>query len=211
MRGLHGKSEAAGQRKASVLPQRHPWSWRLGAHLPFRCACRTDASRRAVSAPLRERSRAWSRRRANDKRRRPLAIHPVAHAGPRNFSARAPWAATKVGRNGTPNPAGAGGGSSSSSLELVDGPTLLNHLVITLRLRGDGDGRLRSSLGTGVRSSSKASARMIASTSTTAPLSRRRNAGAFSTARTSEIQDARTARFCDAVSFGSLTTSSGWP
>ena len=43
-----------------------------------------------------------------------------------------------MGRNGIPKPAGAGGGSSSLSLEPFRGSTRLNHLEITLRLRGEG-------------------------------------------------------------------------
>jgi hypothetical protein len=61
----------------------------------------------------------------------------------------------------------------------------------------------------GRHSSSKTSACKIASTSMTAPLSSRHNEGVFSTARASEIHEARTALFSALVSFGLLVTSMG--
>src|ERR1700732_2831379 len=63
-------------------------------------------------------------------------------------------------------------------------------LLRSARLGRKGGGRLRSSLGSGASLSSETSTRIIASTSTTAPLSSLRKAGAFSTARASEIHDA---------------------
>ena len=119
---------------------------------------------------------------------RPTSFTRSAHASFALQAARA-LAVTKVGRNGIPNPAGAGGGSSSLSLEA------LNHFKTTLRLRPEGGSRLQFSLRSCAISSSEPSACKIASTSTTAPLSSRRNEGAFSTARASEIQDARIALF----------------
>ena len=137
--------------------------------------------------------------------------HSQAHANSRALSKHAPWAGDKgLGRNGIPKPAGAGGGSSSLSLAPDAGPTRLNNLEITPRRRPEGGNRPQSSRRPGARSSSKTSARRIASTSTTAPLSSRRKEGAFSTARASDIQDARTALFSAKVSLGSLATSSGW-
>src|SRR5882757_1439456 len=132
----------------------------------------------------------------------------MAHAYSRALSRHAPKAGDKgLGRNGIPKPAGAGGGSSSLSLAPGGGPTPLNHLEITPRRPREGGSRLLSPLRSGASSSSKTSARRIASTSTTAPLSSRRNEGAFSTARASETHDARTALFSAVVSFGLLVTS----
>src|ERR1700733_12151456 len=115
----------------------------------------------------------------------------MAHANSRALSRHLPWAGDKgLGRNGIPKPAGAGGGSSSLSLEPLEELTRFIHFEITLRLRPEGCSRLPFSLRSGDCSSSKTRARRIASTSTTAPLSSRRNEGAFSTARASEIHDA---------------------
>jgi hypothetical protein len=139
------------------------------------------------------------------------ALHIQAHANSSALSKHAPWAGDKrLGRNGIPKPAGAGGGSSSLSLAPDAGPTRLNNLEITPRRPPEGGNRSQSSRRARATSSSKTSARRIASTSTTAPLSRRRKEGAFSTTRASDIQDARTALFSAKVSLGSLATSSGW-
>ncbi len=134
-------------------------------------------------------------------------FHPAAHKS--GTSRRAPSAGDKgLGRNGMPKPAGAGGGSwSSLSLERFGGPTRLNHLETTLCLRPEGGRWARYAMG--ASSSSRTSARRMSSTSTTAPLSSRRSEGAFSTARASEIHDARIALFSAMVSFGSLVTSPG--
>ena len=107
------------------------------------------------------------------------ALHHVqAHANSRPHSKYAPWAGDKgLGRNGIPKPAGAGGGSSSSSLAPDAGPTRLNNLEITPRRRPEGVSRPQSPRRPGAISSSKTSARRIASTSTTAPLSSRRKEG----------------------------------
>ena len=129
-------------------------------------------------------------------------IQPMAHANSRALSRHAPRTGDKgLGRNGIPKPAGAGGGSSSLSLELFEGLMRFIHLESTLRLRPEGCSRLPFSLRSSDCSSSKTSARRIASTSTTAPLSSRRNEGALSSARASEIHDARTAFFSAVVSF----------
>ena len=65
--------------------------------------------------------------------------HIQAHANSRALSKHAPWAGDKgLGRNGIPKPAGAGGGSSSLSLAPDAGPTRLNNLEITPRLRPEG-------------------------------------------------------------------------
>ena len=125
------------------------------------------------------------------------------------MSSSAPDPAGCLGRNGIPHPAGAGGGSSSSSLPLLRETTLLSHRA---RTRGSGCERAktrRSSVPTGPAASSEKSARLMASTSTTQPLSSRRNEGAFSTARESDIHEASTARFSAFVSDPSQTTSSG--
>ena len=113
------------------------------------------------------------------------ALHHVqAHANSRPRSKYAPWAGDKgLGRNGIPKPAGAGGGSLSSSLAPDAGPTRLNNLEITPRRRPEGVSRPQSPRRPGAISSSKTSARRIASTSTTAPLSSRRKEGESSTAR----------------------------
>jgi hypothetical protein len=123
--------------------------------------------------------------------------------------------ATDADPSKIPKPAGAGGGSSLSSFALFS-DLARPGLESTLDLRRESGGDLRRESGghSGAVSwvaslSSDTSARRIASNSTTAPLSSRRNAGAFSTARASEIQDARTALFSVVVSSGSLTTSSG--
>ena len=91
-------------------------------------------------------------------------IQPMAHANSRALSRHAPRAGDKgLGRNGIPKPAGAGGGSSSLSLEPFEGLTRFIHLEITLRLRPKGCSRLPFSLRSGNCSSSKTSARRIAS------------------------------------------------
>jgi hypothetical protein len=115
----------------------------------------------------------------------------------------------KVGRNGIPKPAGAGGGSSSLSLEPFGVTARINHLEITLRLRPEGGSRVQAPLRSGASSSSKTSACRIASTSMRAPLSIWRNEGAFSTALASEIHDARIALFSSVDSFASFVTSQG--
>jgi hypothetical protein len=137
--------------------------------------------------------------------------HSQAHANSSALSKHAPWAGDKgLGRNGIPKPAGAGGGSSSLSLAPGVGPTRLSSLEITPRRRLESGNRSQSSRRAGATSSSKTSARRIASTSTTAPLSRRRKEGEFSTARASEIHDARRALFSAKGRSGSHATSSGW-
>ena len=133
---------------------------------------------------------------------RPTSFTRSAHASFALQAARA-WAVTKVGRNGIPNPAGARGGSSSSSLKA------LNHFEMTLRLWLERGSRLQFTAWSDAVSSSETSACRIASTSTTAPPSSWRNTGAFSTARASEIQEARIALFSAVVSFGSFVTSLG--
>src|SRR3984957_12943380 len=137
--------------------------------------------------------------------RRTLTPAPIQNT----HSKYAPWAGDKgLGQNGIPNPAGAGGGSSSLSLAPDAGPPRLSNLEIIPGRRPEGGTRLGSPL-PGARSSSKTSARWIASTSTIAPLSSWRSEGAFSTARASEIHDARIAFFSAVVGFGSFATSLG--
>src|ERR1700722_4167011 len=116
---------------------------------------------------------AQASRNAGRSHERSALHHSQAHANSSALSKHAPWAGDKgLGRNGIPKPAGAGGGSSSLSLAPDGGPTPLNHLESTPGLPPEGGSRLPSSLRSGASSSSKTSACKIASTSTTAPLSR---------------------------------------
>ena len=151
------------------------------------------------------RERAYAPRVARSRaRRRPSSVRPLQ---PRKRQA----AIRKLGGTGIAAAAGQGGGSSSSSgpfgregrFDHQATPLLRTSLVT----RGLG-GALRPESD---RTSSSSAVRACrrASTSTIAPPSSCRRAGAFSTARASESQDARMARFSGPVRPVSFRRSSG--
>ena len=137
--------------------------------------------------------------------------HSQAHANSSALSKHAPWAGDKgLGRNGIPKPAGAGGGSSCCRWRRTRGQPAST----TLKSRHAGGPKVatvRNPLD-GLARDPRAKRALVGSHQLRRQrhYRARRKEGKFSTARASDIEDARTALFSAKVSLGSLATSSGW-